>query len=88
MEGNIHDKLGDEAEALAAYDKCAEINPEYEYGYIGKGILLYNKALNLQEAASKKWMMPNTWLLRDFEIALKDCMSLLKRLTKSARMIA
>jgi tetratricopeptide (TPR) repeat protein len=74
VEGNIHDKLGDEAEALAAYDKCAEINPEYEYGYIGKGILLYNKALNLQEAASKemddaKYMA----LVKDFEIALKDC---------------
>lgn len=74
VEGNIHDKLGDEAEALAAYDKCAEINPEYEYGYIGKGILLYNKALNLQEAASQemddaKYMA----LVKDFETALKDC---------------
>ena len=74
VEGNIHEKLGEEAEALAAYDKCAEINPNYEYGYIGKGILLYNKAVDLQEKASNemddaKYMV----LVGQFEEALKGC---------------
>ena len=74
VEGNIHEKLGEEAEALAAYDKCAEINPKYEYGYIGKGILLYNKAVDLQEKASNemddaKYMV----LVGQFEEALKGC---------------
>ena len=74
VEGNIHEKLGEEAEALAAYDKCAEINPKYEYGYIGKGILLYNKAVDLQEKASNemddaKYMK----LVGQFEDALKGC---------------
>ena len=74
VEGNIHEKLGEEAEAIAAYDKCAVINPKYEYGYIGKGILLYNKAVDLQEKASNemddaKYMV----LIGQFEEALKGC---------------
>ena len=74
VEGNIHEKLGEEAEAIAAYDKCAAINPKYEYGYIGKGILLYNKAVDLQEKASNemndaKYMV----LVGQFEEALKGC---------------
>lgn len=74
VEGNIHEKLGEEEAAIAAYDKCAEINPKYEYGYIGKGILLYNKAVDLQEKASNemddaKYMM----LVGQFEEALKGC---------------
>lgn len=74
VEGNIHEKLGEEEPAIAAYDKCAEINPKYEYGYIGKGILLYNKAVDLQEKASNemddaKYMV----LVGQFEEALKGC---------------
>ena len=74
VEGNIHEKLGEEAEAIAAYDKCAVINPKYEYGFIGKGILLYNKAVDLQEKASNemddaKYMA----LIGQFEEALKGC---------------
>ena len=74
VEGNIHEKLAEEEAAIAAYDKCAEINPKYEYGYIGKGILLYNKAVDLQEKASNemddaKYMV----LVGQFEEALKGC---------------
>lgn len=74
VEGNIHEKLGEEEAAIAAYDKCAEINDKYEYGYIGKGILLYNKAVDLQEKASNemddaKYMV----LVGQFEEALKGC---------------
>lgn len=74
VEGNIHDKLHEEEAAIAAYDKCAEINPEYEFGYIGKGILLYNKAVDLQDKASQemddaKYME----LVKGFETSLKAC---------------
>ena len=74
VEGNIQEKLGEEAEALASYDKCAEINHKYEYGYIGKGIFLYNTAVDLQEKASNemddaKYMV----LVGQFEEALKGC---------------
>ena len=74
VEGNIHDKLHEEEAAIASYDKCAEINPDYEFGYIGKGILLYNKAVDLQEKANNemddaKYMA----LVGQFEEALKGC---------------
>lgn len=76
VEGNIHEKLGEEAAAIEAYDKCAIINPKYEFGYIGKGILLYNKAVDLQEKASNemddaKYMA----LVAQFEEALKGCIA-------------
>ena len=76
VEGNIHEKLGEEEAAIAAYDKCSEINPKYEYGHIGKGILLYNKAIDLQEKASvemndAKYMA----LIAQFEEALKGCIA-------------
>ena len=74
VEGNIRKDLGDEAAALAAYDKCAEINPNYEYGYVGRGILLYNKAVDLQEKGSNE--MDDTKyqaIMEEFEAALKGC---------------
>ena len=74
VEGNIHEKLGNLDEAVAAYDKCAEINPNYEFGFIGKGIHFYNLAVDLQDKAASelndaKYMA----LLADFEKALKSC---------------
>jgi len=74
VEGNIHEKLGETEAAIAAYDKCADINANYEYGYIGKGILYYNQAVDLQEKASTemddaKYMK----LVADFETSLKNC---------------
>lgn len=74
VEGNARDKLGDVDGAIAAYNKCSEINPKYEYGYVGLGILYYNQAVNLQEKASNelddaKYMA----IMADFEKALKSC---------------
>ena len=74
VEGNIHSKLGNEEAAIAAWDKCAEINPAYEFGYIGKGLYFYNKAADLQKAASEesddaKYMK----MMEDFEKYLKGC---------------
>lgn len=51
VEGNARKELGQQQEALAAYDKAIQVNPNYEYGYIGKGILLYDMAFDLQEKA-------------------------------------
>lgn len=74
VEGNIRKDLGDEAAALAAYDKCSEINPNYEYGYVGRGILLYNKAVDLQEKASNEMNDAKYQaLMEEFEAALKGC---------------
>jgi tetratricopeptide (TPR) repeat protein len=74
VEGNIYKELGRIEEAIASYEKCAEINPEYEYGYIGEGILYYNQAIDIQEKASNemddaKYMV----LAEQFEKSLKDC---------------
>lgn len=68
VEGNIYNELrqaikGESEEEIAkkqqyfdsavkAYDECCKINPEYEFGYIGKGIIYYNRALELQDKAS------------------------------------
>ena len=74
VEGNIRKDLGDEAAALAAYDKCAEINPNYEYGYVGRGILLYNKAVDLQEKGSNEMDDAKyRAIMEEFEAALKGC---------------
>ncbi len=74
VEGNIYKELGKIDEAIAAYRKCADINPNYEYGYIGEGILHYNNAIDIQEKASEelddaKYMA----LVADFEKELKAC---------------
>ena len=39
VEGNIYLQLGNADKAKEAYQKCSEINPEYEWGYIGEGML-------------------------------------------------
>ena len=63
VEGNVYNELrqadpskADEyiAKAIAAYDACSTIKPEYEFGYIGKGIMYYNIALDLQDKAAKE----------------------------------
>lgn len=74
VEGNIYLQLKDEENAVKAYRQCAEINPEYEFGYIGEGQFWYNKAVELQEEASKE--MDNAKydaLMTEFEVALKNC---------------
>ena len=74
VEGNARLKLDQFDEALAAYDKASQVNPKYEWGYVGKGMALYNKAVEIQEKASMevddaKYMA----LLGEFETTLKSC---------------
>jgi tetratricopeptide (TPR) repeat protein len=74
VEGNARKKLGQTEEALAAYDKATQVNPNYEWGYIGKGIALYDLAVELQDKANNemdndKYMA----LMGEFEKALKGC---------------
>ncbi len=74
VEGNIHSQLGDTEAAVKAYEECTKVNPNYEYGYIGTGILYYNLAVEDQEKASeelddKKYME----LVSKFEKDLKAC---------------
>ncbi len=76
VEGNINKELGKVDEAIASYRKCAEINPEYEYGYIGEGLLLYNQAYDIQEEAQAELDDAKYNALVDkFEAALKGCIA-------------
>ena len=75
VEGNIYKELGNNDEAVKAYYKCAEINPNYEFGYIGAGILYYNLAIQVQDKAAnefddKKYEV----LVQEFETALKNAL--------------
>lgn len=80
VEGNIHSKLGNEEAAIAAWDKCSEINPAYEFGYIGKGLYFYNKAATLQEEASKENDDAKyNAMMEDFLKNLKACVEPLEK---------
>lgn len=84
VEGNIYNELrqadpakADEytAKAVEAYDACSGINPNYEFGNIGKGIMYYNIAIDLQEKAANelddaKWAVLN----EKFTAALKNAL--------------
>ena len=84
VEGNIYVELRKAdpansdnyvAKAVEAYDACSGINPEYEFGHIGKGIMYYNIAIELQEKASAevddaKWVALN----KQFTEALKSAL--------------
>lgn len=52
VEGNIHKQLGNNEKAIESYYKCVDINPDYEFGFIGAGILYYNQALEIQDKAA------------------------------------
>ena len=76
VEGNINKNLGKGDAAVAAYRKCAEINPAYEFGYIGEGIYFYELAVSIQDKASTevddaKYMA----MMGEFETALKSCIA-------------
>ena len=57
MEGNVLNQFGDTENAIAAYERAGIIDPSYEFGYIGLGLLFYNQALALQEECKKEKMI-------------------------------
>ncbi len=70
VEGNIYAELRKadsekakeyEDKAAASYDLCSSINPAYEFGHIGKGVLYYNIAIELQEKASDPTLSYKAW---------------------------
>ena len=85
VEGNVYVELKkvdpDNAEtyiakAAEAYDACSTINPEYEFGHIGKGIMYYNIAIELQDLAANelddaKWVKLNKQFTETLKAALE-----------------
>ena len=75
VEGNIYKELKQYEKAVESYYKCSEINPEYEYGYIGAGVLYYDLALELQEQASNEYDdRKYQALIQEFEQSLKNAL--------------
>ena len=54
VEGNIYKQLGDYEKALAAYKSCADVDPNYDFGYHGQGALYYDMAVDVSEKASNE----------------------------------
>ena len=75
VEGNIYKELKNYDKAVESYMKCAEINPEYEFGFIGAGILYYERAVELSEQASNEFDDKKyNALVEQFEQALLDAL--------------
>ena len=75
VEGNIYKELKNYDKAIESYMQCAEINPEYEFGFIGAGILYYERAVELSEQASNEFDDAKyNALVEQFEKALLDAL--------------
>ena len=75
VEGNIYKELKNYDKAIESYKQCAEINPEYEFGFIGAGILYYERAVELSEQASNEFDDAKyNALVEQFEKALLDAL--------------
>jgi len=71
VEGNIYKELGNYEKAVECYYRCAEVNPEYDFGFYGAGTLYYDRALALSEQASQE-LDDNKYmeLVKEFEQSL------------------
>ena len=86
VEGNIYKELGQNDKAVESYYKCAEINPAYEYGYIGAGILYYNQAIEIQEKAANEFDDKKyNALVEEFETALMNALDPFEKAYNVAR---
>ena len=73
VEGNTYAKLGKKEEAIASYKKSLEVNPEYEFGYVGQGILYYEEMIAIAEEANaldySKWREYDALMVKYYEAA-------------------
>ena len=74
VEGNINKELGNIEEAAKCYTESSTVDPNYEFGYIGAGVLYYDYAVELQEKAQEELDDAKyAALVEQFESALKSC---------------
>ena len=74
VEGNINKELGNIEEAAKCYAQCSSVDPNYEYGYIGAGVMYYDYAVELQEKAQEELDDAKyAAMVEQFEGALKSC---------------
>ena len=70
VEGNLRKQLGQAEKALEAYDQCAVVNPNYEFGFIGKGLFYWEQAVEIQGKAENEFDDKKyEKLVQDFEAA-------------------
>lgn len=51
-EGDIHKELKEDESAIACYRKASEVDPKFPYGYVGEGLLLYERAIEYATLAN------------------------------------
>lgn len=75
VEGQIYEKLGKNEEAIKAYENCTEVNPQYPYGYIGRGLIYWKEADKIAEVAQKE-MDDNKYnaMLKDLQAKLEEAL--------------
>lgn len=87
VEGNIRKQLGQLEKAVEAYNQCAAVNPNYEFGYIGIGLAYFEEALKIQEAAQTEFNDAKyNALVKKMDEALKNAIAPFEKgfeLTKS-----
>ena len=59
VEGNIYGQLKDYDNALKSYRQCNEIDPNFDFGYFGEGMMWCNCADEIQEQAAA--LPDNQW---------------------------
>lgn len=74
VEGTIYEKLGDTESAIKSYDQCAVIDPNYEYGYIGKGVLYSKMADEILDKANSD----NSLTQAQYDVQLEEYYKVLK----------
>lgn len=74
VEGSIYEKLGDTESAIKSYDQCAVINPDYDFGYIGKGVLYSKMADEILEKANSD----NTLTQTQYDAQIEEYFKVLK----------
>ncbi len=52
-EGDIHKELKEDEAAIACYRKASEVDPKFPYGYVGEGLLLYERAIEYATLANE-----------------------------------
>lgn len=73
VEGNTHAKLGHKEEAVASYKQTIEVDPEYDFGYVGLGVFYYDQMIAVAEEANaldySKWKEYDALMVKYYEAA-------------------
>ena len=52
-EGDIHKELKEDEAAIECYRKASEVDPKFPYGYVGEGLLYYERAIEFATQANE-----------------------------------